>query len=102
MIRRPPRPTLFPYTTLFRSVRQQIEEYGGYLPALTSVIPQLATIGRVIRRSTSSGIRRADTGEPIAAAGGAADDATRSEEHTSETPVTRSYRMPSSALKKKT
>src|SRR5688572_22467509 len=29
MLRRPPRPTLFPYTTLFRSVRLRIEIRGG-------------------------------------------------------------------------
>src|SRR3989441_2441156 len=28
MIRRPPRSTLFPYTTLFRSLRRQISEWG--------------------------------------------------------------------------
>src|SRR5256885_4268016 len=31
MIRRPPRSTLFPYTTLFRSMRVQIEESVYYL-----------------------------------------------------------------------
>src|SRR2546430_11016324 len=30
MIRRPPRSTLFPYTTLFRSVRALFEEGDGY------------------------------------------------------------------------
>src|SRR5260221_5836034 len=29
MIRRPPRSTLFPYTTLFRSDGTYVEEYGG-------------------------------------------------------------------------
>src|SRR3712207_6959271 len=29
MIRRPPRSTLFPYTTLFRSLRLGVEEVGG-------------------------------------------------------------------------
>src|SRR3712207_8782511 len=29
MIRRPPRSTLFPYTTLFRSARKVAEEFGG-------------------------------------------------------------------------
>src|SRR3712207_8578790 len=32
MIRRPPRSTLFPYTTLFRSVRWLTHEIGRYLP----------------------------------------------------------------------
>src|SRR2546430_13551003 len=29
MIRRPPRSTLFPYTTLFRSVRRELDTAGG-------------------------------------------------------------------------
>src|SRR5260370_26152574 len=35
MIRRPPRSTLFPYTTLFRSLREPVglPEPGGLLPA---------------------------------------------------------------------
>src|SRR5436305_7833626 len=71
MIRRPPRSTLFPYTTLFRSRDRSSEEWG--------------------RRCRDCRRRRGgDTGagaglRPVAApalAGGAADD--RSEEHTSE------------------
>src|SRR3954465_16089933 len=31
MIRRPPRSTLFPYTTLFRSTRGQVFQLGGLL-----------------------------------------------------------------------
>src|SRR5258707_7225406 len=30
MIRRPPRSTLFPYTTLFRSTANQVNQFGGY------------------------------------------------------------------------
>src|SRR5256885_9488049 len=58
MIRRPPRSTLFPYTTLFRS--QPFGERGGDLPeVLLGVL-----------------VRRIDEGEPAPLA--------RSEEHTSE------------------
>src|SRR5947209_8864531 len=32
MIRRPPRSTLFPYTTLFRSRRQRAQDLGDALP----------------------------------------------------------------------
>src|SRR5256885_8039829 len=32
MIRRPPRSTLFPYTTLFRSLRERRRELGGSIP----------------------------------------------------------------------
>src|SRR3712207_8889045 len=30
MVRRPPRSTLFPYTTLFRSLHKAVERYGGH------------------------------------------------------------------------
>src|SRR5436853_4812925 len=33
MIRRPPRSTLFPYTTLFRSPPLSVQPHGPYLPA---------------------------------------------------------------------
>src|SRR2546426_8837184 len=32
MIRRPPRSTLFPYTTLFRSIRRQTSDVREYIP----------------------------------------------------------------------
>jgi hypothetical protein len=51
-------------------VRAQIDAAGGYWNALVSVIPQLATAGRVVRNSTSSGISRTDTGEKIAGSEG--------------------------------
>src|SRR3712207_6972263 len=64
MIRRPPRSTLFPYTTLFRSGHHALLEHNGHLAlwaALDAAVPD----------------------EPTTRAGG--DDAvTRSEEHTSE------------------
>src|SRR2546426_3813725 len=72
MIRRPPRSTLFPYTTLFRSRRDVHREYHvldlrghGYEP------PLLVHHGR--RRRRQGGERR-----PVR------DGAGRSEEHTSE------------------
>src|SRR5258708_18395548 len=66
MIRRPPRSTLFPYTTLFRSL--------GSGPAHRGAAP-----GGVPHRH--AGARRADRGAglPLAAC-----QAPRSEEHTSE------------------
>src|SRR2546430_4064603 len=36
MIRRPPRSTLFPYTTLFRSVFVLFSPLGGYVPCAES------------------------------------------------------------------
>src|SRR2546421_2709561 len=63
MIRRPPRSTLFPYTTLFRSMLEQ---------PTTAVI---ATDARVERQEGSTGHD---------ARGLASDQVSRSEEHTSE------------------
>src|SRR3712207_7695112 len=44
MIRRPPRSTLFPYTTLFRSIRELIEARGADLVFLPSYSPDLNPI----------------------------------------------------------
>src|SRR5256886_10038401 len=61
MIRRPPRSTLFPYTTLFRSRRDRID-----LPWDAAVYPPLVTVR--LRASVARAQRRRE----------------RSEEHTSE------------------
>src|SRR3712207_7763401 len=68
MIRRPPRSTLFPYTTLFRS-RAVGQERGPWRPAVATGAEQLAdrrpsSIGTLVRRSLMT--------------------SSRSEEHTSE------------------
>src|SRR2546429_4584273 len=39
MIRRPPRSTLFPYTTLFRSVRAPMLDDRGYVRAMWLLLP---------------------------------------------------------------
>src|SRR5437762_9123677 len=77
MLRRPPRSTLFPYTTLFRSVHA---EGGRSCGVIVQADPEAADVGpggrqpvlpqRVERRGV------AGPGEPFACA--------RSEEHTSE------------------
>src|SRR5258706_5018767 len=64
MIRRPPRSTLFPYTTLFRSAGAEVE--------------------RVVRRARQGNRGRARAREPAAAGGAPLDLGCRSEEHTSE------------------
>src|SRR5258708_24695351 len=71
MIRRPPRSTLFPYTTLFRSLLR-IE--CGSIPVRASV----ATIARCAghTRKSAPGARRAGQRKP--------NPQPRSEEHTSE------------------
>src|SRR2546428_9553131 len=38
MIRRPPRSTLFPYTTLFRSVRLLYQAFGSTIESVTTVV----------------------------------------------------------------
>src|SRR5258708_18143449 len=75
MIRRPPRSTLFPYTTLFRSlvVRTEVFSRGSHDAAASVFAPVRQTRRRGRRRCSSRciSIRRRDrTG--------------RSEEHTSE------------------
>ena len=39
-----------------------LRRHGGYWPALLAVLPDLQTVARVTRRSTSAGLFRADTG----------------------------------------
>src|SRR5260370_232734 len=68
MIRRPPRSTLFPYTTLFRSATR-------LKAGLQS--PRNITFGKVCRRSSPRGIRASHGRRSLRAA-------SRSEEHTSE------------------
>src|SRR2546422_8317985 len=60
MIRRPPRSTLFPYTTLFRSLPRQLAHLGR------RAAPELVRVGAHARRHDCLGC------------------AVRSEEHTSE------------------
>src|SRR5256885_8990327 len=82
MIRRPPRSTLFPYTTLFRSLQQP---ESSFRPVLS---PDGTQILYVTRYETESGLRlrNLQTGEdrwvkyPITRD----DQESRSEEHTSE------------------
>src|SRR5258708_27718550 len=67
MIRRPPRSTLFPYTTLFRSTYQDQLKKGDYAGAAAGVTADAATTALALA-SREPGAR----------------EARRSEEHTSE------------------
>src|SRR5438552_13868154 len=67
MIRRPPRSTLFPYTTLFRSVIKQLK------------LPAMVTLASVQRDQTRDGYDYVEACKILADHG-----ADRSEEHTSE------------------
>src|SRR3712207_7608641 len=73
MIRRPPRSTLFPYTTLFRSLRFE----GPWLETTMWEIPALAIVNELRSRAATKGMSRFEIDVLYARA-------KRSEEHTSE------------------
>src|SRR5258708_27167538 len=76
MIRRPPRSTLFPYTTLFRSLAR----HGNHLRRRAGLPPALRIAARVFALRRGPRPRR----RPGGAAGRQAERRYRSEEHTSE------------------
>src|SRR3712207_8436821 len=96
MIRRPPRSTLFPYTTLFRScVPNGKVKFGGSKKA-SSVSPGSIPSGRSLARNAAldtSWIVTLRSGEPVTLK--------RSEEHTSEL-QSRQYLVCRLLLEKKT
>src|SRR3989441_10884334 len=47
MIRRPPRSTLFPYTTLFRSQLEHVTEVGPFVQSVLQVTPHVSVTGGV-------------------------------------------------------
>src|SRR3712207_8136132 len=73
MIRRPPRSTLFPYPTLFRSVVHQLDRHLGAEPALLHVESEIRQFLREALDQRSGNRRRCRVRETG-----------RSEEHTSE------------------
>src|SRR3712207_6914253 len=75
MIRRPPRSTLFPYTTLFRSNRDELFTFLRQLTLQPGAVAPLA------RRLAHRPRWRADYMERLT---GLSPDTFRSEEHTSE------------------
>src|SRR2546422_7562562 len=82
MIRRPPRSTLFPYTTLFRSI---VPMSGRVVPLSAWSVPPEHTYRRISRGGAAGGGARlapgngaGGVGEPLAT------HRVRSEEHTSE------------------
>src|SRR3712207_7711211 len=76
MIRRPPRSTLFPYTTLFRSMEEELANVEQGSADSVSVIEQAAD--RLLESLFSFLEKEADIGAQINSA------VSRSEEHTSE------------------
>jgi hypothetical protein len=51
-------------------VADKIAALGGFWSALCSVMPELASAAHVVRKSTSAGLRRTDTGQEFAGSGG--------------------------------
>src|SRR3712207_9404399 len=78
MIRRPPRSTLFPYTTLFRSIR--VVAYAS----LRQEEPTVELVRRVLRRLGSDEASAACSVSEIVDAAAQEFGVARSEEHTSE------------------
>src|SRR2546427_7455254 len=76
MIRRPPRSTLFPYTTLFRSLKDQVG--GGLAPTLRSWLERKQQRAGELLSASREGGKKPRQIEALLAA------ADRSEEHTSE------------------
>src|SRR3712207_7887316 len=87
MIRRPPRSTLFPYTTLFRSADEPESPHEGLVPRARRAAAGAAA-ARAARRAGGGAVRRA---QPLLLRRGRArlplgrpPRLDRSEEHTSE------------------
>src|SRR5690242_21092747 len=79
MIRRPPRSTLFPYTTLFRSTAKQVRALtDGAIPCYESAQRYLHRDGQWIETYTTVALVRDRDGRPHSF------HILRSEEHTSE------------------
>src|SRR3712207_8881678 len=77
MIRRPPRSTLFPYTTLFRSMSENITTTESCVNMMLAV-PDRKSSGRKTAMCVSVDARMADQTSSLPSM------AARSEEHTSE------------------
>src|SRR2546430_12686747 len=80
MIRRPPRSTLFPYTTLFRSIALPEKHIGNSRHDFRSIGIQAAGLLRSVPRILDTVFREVDSNE----SGIRLDVPIRSEEHTSE------------------
>src|SRR5207248_9306879 len=83
MLRRPPRSTLFPYTTLFRSEADKLGKQFKY--ASTRGVPFVVVIGEEERARGEVALKEMSTGEQRALnREQAGAEIRRSEEHTSE------------------
>src|SRR5947209_14597020 len=88
MIQPPPSLPLFPYTTLFRSLREQIAEQRRTEQALQATRTELARVVRITTVGEMAASIAHEVNQPLAAVVANADACvawlTRSEEHTSE------------------
>src|SRR2546427_8065862 len=76
MIRRPPRSTLFPYTTLFRSLVEEADDPGVELSQIAGIELREGDARHEVAAEDRLGIQTRDRRELLARV--------RSEEHTSE------------------
>jgi hypothetical protein len=53
-----------------QEVADKIAALGGFWKALCSVVPEFANAARVMRKSTSAGLKRSDTGQKFEGSGG--------------------------------
>src|SRR2546430_4833648 len=84
MIRRPPRSTLFPYTTLFRSVVPEVRARDAVIHELVAHrLPRLAAVVRALDHLPEPAGRLRGI-QPIRVSGRSLEVVDRSEEHTSE------------------
>jgi hypothetical protein len=51
-------------------VAERMQQLGGFWPSLLSILPPLRSAAHLIRRSTSAGLYRTDTGQMLAGSGG--------------------------------
>jgi hypothetical protein len=56
--------------SMSQAVRKKIDAIGEFMPALLSILPELSTVGHVIRTSIDTGLSRLDTGERLVASNG--------------------------------
>src|SRR2546425_7578534 len=84
MIRRPPRSTLFPYTTLFRSLSHLTKRFGGDRPPAVDGLTLTVESGQILALLGPSGCGKTTTLRLIAGFELPDDGEVRSEEHTAE------------------
>src|SRR5690348_17975429 len=84
MPRRPPRPTLFPYTTLFRSPGASVAELRAAGREHVTRLGRLEALRSVSRQADDEDQAAEAARASAAALAAQVDAATRSEEHTSE------------------